>query len=68
MRAESVSIADCLLWKWEVFQSPVPVVPELLIGPSGSWLGLERRQLSFWGLLPAFRLNLALLLPGALNV
>lgn len=68
MRAESVSIADCLLWKWEVFQSQVPVVPELLIGPSGSRLGLERRQLSFWGLFPAFRLNLALLLPSALNV
>jgi len=68
MKAESVSVADCLLWKWEVSQSQVPVVPELLIDPSGSWLGLERHQLSFWGLFPAFQLNLALLLLSALGV
>lgn len=62
MRAESVSVAGCLLWKWEVFQSQVPAVPKLFIDPLGSWLGLEGRQLSFWGLFPASRLDLALLL------
>lgn len=42
MRAESVSIADCLLWKWEVFQFQVPVVPELLTRPFRVTAGIRK--------------------------
>lgn len=57
MRAESVSVADCLLWKREGFQSRVPLVPKLLIALSGVTAGISKA--------PAVRLGSASCLPTA---